>query len=48
VPLYSYQGERGTLVRWAQKKGEDGLQKYWHDRNQTSIDGLPTKLLEDE
>ena len=47
VPLYSYEGERDTLLRWAQKKGGDGLHKYWQDRNQTSIDGLPTKLLEE-
>jgi hypothetical protein len=45
VPLYSYEGERDTLERWAKKKGEDGIQKYWEERNQTSIDGLPTLLL---
>ena len=48
VPLYSYEGERDTLERWAEKKGEQGIQQYWQDRNQTSIDGLPTHLLEDD
>lgn len=45
VPLYEYAGERETMIRWAEKKGEAGLQQYWHDKNQVSIDGLPTHLL---
>lgn len=47
VPLYEYAGERGTLLRWAEKKGPQGLQDYWREKNQTSIDGLPTRLVED-
>jgi len=47
VPLYQYQGERGTLLRWAENKGPHGLADYWRDKNQTSIDGLPTRLLEE-
>ncbi|MCY7324172.1 MAG: pyridoxamine 5'-phosphate oxidase family protein [Phormidesmis sp. CAN_BIN36] len=45
VPLYDYAGDRETLIRWAEKKGEDGLQQYWQEKNQVSIDGLPTHLL---
>jgi hypothetical protein len=45
VPLYDYVGERETLINWAEKKGEVGIRQYWHDKNQTSIDGLPTHLL---
>ncbi len=48
VPLYSYEGERDTLARWAEKKGEEGIHQYWHERNQISIDGLPTHLLDDK
>lgn len=48
VPLYSYQGERDTLARWAEKKGEQGIRQYWTERNQTSIDGLPTHLLDEK
>lgn len=47
VPLYAYQGERDTLARWAEKKGPVGLIEYWREKNQVSIDGLPTNLLED-
>ena len=46
VPLYQYEGERDTLARWAEKKGEQGIRKYWEERNQSSIDGLPTHLLD--
>ena len=47
VPMYTYTGERDTLQRWAEKKGAVGLLDYWREKNQVSIDGLPTRLLED-
>lgn len=47
VPIYELQAERTSLVDWAQKKGEQGLYEYWQAKNLTSIDGQPTKLLED-
>jgi hypothetical protein len=47
VPMYAYTGERDTLQRWAEKKGAVGLLDYWREKNQVSIDGLPTGLLED-
>ena len=47
VPMYAYRGERDTLARWAEKKGPVGLLDYWREKNQVSIDGLPTGLLED-
>ena len=42
VPLYEFAGERDELVRWAEKKGEDGLRLYRAEKNRLSIDGLPT------
>jgi hypothetical protein len=47
VPMYTFDGERDTLTRWAEKKGAVGLLDYWREKNQVSIDGLPTGLLED-
>ena len=47
VPRYTYVGERDTLARWAEKKGPVGLLDYWREKNQVSIDGLPTHLLEE-
>ena len=46
VPMYTYAGERDTLARWAEKKGPIGLLEYWREKNQVSIDGLTTGLLE--
>ncbi|HEY9650251.1 MAG TPA: pyridoxamine 5'-phosphate oxidase family protein [Coleofasciculaceae cyanobacterium] len=47
VPLYEFKEERKTLIEWAKKKGTEGIYDYWKAKNLTSIDGLPTKLLED-
>ena len=44
VPFYQHQGQRETLVEWADKKGQEGLQAYWREKGQMSIDGLPTPL----
>ncbi len=34
------------LINWAKKKGKQGVEEYWQAKNQQSIDGLPTKLIE--
>jgi len=44
VPQYQYQGERTQLFDWAEKKGNQGLQDYMVEKNQKSLDGLPTHL----
>lgn len=44
VPLYTYKGERNHADKWTQNKGQDGLEKYMKDKNQISLDGLPTAL----
>ena len=46
VPLYDYKEERGQLEAWADKKGEGGVREYWALKNQSSIDGLPTHILD--
>lgn len=45
VPLFGYEGARDRLTEWARNKGEEGLRKYWHDKNQVSMDGLPTNIV---
>lgn len=47
VPLFDYVSERDTLIRWAEKKGPEGLETYWREKNAHSIDGLLTGLLQD-
>ncbi|MBN9485219.1 MAG: pyridoxamine 5'-phosphate oxidase [Bacteroidetes bacterium 43-93] len=44
VPLYAYEGERDHAHKWAEKKGPEGLETYKKEKNQQSIDGLPTHL----
>ena len=39
VPLMEYSGQRETLVRWAEAKG-DALPAYREEKNSRSIDGL--------
>lgn len=46
VPFYSYVSDRDQLRNWATKQGEAGIAKYWHDKNQLSIDGIPTSIVE--
>jgi hypothetical protein len=48
VPLFDSRGERDTLARWAEAKGEAGVEAYRREKNARSIDGLPTGLFNDE
>jgi Pyridoxamine 5'-phosphate oxidase len=47
VPLFEYVGERDTLQRWAERKGDTGLAEYRRLKNARSLDGLPTGLAEE-
>src|ERR1700749_5060092 len=47
VPLFEYVGERETLHRWAEKKGDAGLEDSRRQKNPRSFDGLPTGLTEE-
>jgi hypothetical protein len=46
IPFYEFKGERNDLNNWAENQGEENIKQYWEDKNQTSIDGLPTHILE--
>jgi len=46
VPFMEFAGERDTLRNWAGKRGEDGMQTYWAEKNQHTIDGLKTGILQ--
>ena len=46
VPFYEYRGERDFLNPWAARKGEEGLRRYWEEKNRFSIDGIPTFVTE--
>jgi len=40
VPLYSFEGHRETLAKWAKNKGDEGVVEYQKQKNAKSIDGL--------
>lgn len=41
VPLYSYEGQRDQLKKWADRKGPAGIAAYKLEKNTLSIDALP-------
>lgn len=45
VPYFSHAGDRELLSDWATKKGDEGLQRYWEEKNQMSLDGIPTHIV---
>ena len=47
VPLFDYVGQRETLRRWGESKGQQGIFEFWTARNQLSIDERPTYILSD-
>jgi len=46
VPFFDYVEEREQLNDWAEKKGVAGIRGYWLEKNQRSLDGLPTNIVE--
>jgi hypothetical protein len=44
VPRFDYVDDRDSLPRWAETKGDAGLETYRHEKNAVSIDALPTPL----
>jgi hypothetical protein len=47
VPFYEFKEDRKALLEWSDKKGDAGIADYWQERNQQSIDGFPTEILND-
>ena len=41
VPRMELVADRDQLVKWADRKGRDGVAEYWTVKNVTSVDGLP-------
>ena len=45
VPYFDYAGDRPDLDRWTENKGDEGLRRYWRERNALSIDGLKSDIV---
>jgi hypothetical protein len=48
VPQYQFIGQRDTLPEFTCKMGDEKMDEYRHQKNQRSIDGLPTYLFEEQ
>jgi hypothetical protein len=48
VPFYEYQGERDNMEKWLAAKSPADIETYWQDKNQFSIDGMATGIVEDD
>ena len=46
VPYFDYVKPRDELRVWAEKKGELGMKEYWLQKNQVSLDGIETGIVE--
>ena len=46
VPLMEYTEDRSILNDWVDKKTDAEIKAYWTQKNQESIDGMPTGIFE--
>jgi uncharacterized protein YciI len=46
VPRYQWQGDRAQLAEFTCKMGDEKMEQYRHERNETSIDGFATHLFD--
>jgi len=44
VPFLDYVGERDTLEKWNDDKGEEGIRRWWAEKNAVTLDGAPTGI----
>ncbi len=45
VPFMDFKDDRKTLNTWAEKQGNDKIEKYWSEKNTQSIDGFETNIF---
>jgi hypothetical protein len=45
VPLFDYVQDRTEMDAWIEKRGQDGIEDYWAQQNQLSLDGFETNIL---
>ena len=47
VPFFEHKGPRDVLKKWASDKGAEAIEDYWDTRNRTTIDGMPTHIIDE-
>jgi|TARA_B110000263_G_C15170056_1_gene446451 hypothetical protein len=48
VPFYDFTEERDNMDKWLEVKGRDNIEDYWKEKNQVSLDGLPTHIIHEK
>mgnify|MGYP001074909950 CR=1 FL=1 len=50
VPCYDFRQERDNMSKWIEAKTRKGeaIEHYWREKNQRSLDGLPTAIFEED
>ncbi len=48
VPFYDHVGPRDNMDKWLARRNQDDIHDYWREKNQVSLDGLPTGIFEDQ
>ena len=48
VPFYEFREERDNMDKWLAARAVEGIEDYWQEKNQVSLDGLPTNILGEE
>ena len=46
VPFMDFRSDRDTLLKWTDDKGPDGIRDYWVNKNQVTLDGAPTGIID--
>ena len=47
VPFYDFKEERDSMPKWIASKTKEPIENYWREKNQVSLDGLPTHILDE-
>ena len=45
VPFLEYKGERPTLIKSADNRGRDAIEKYWKEKNTHNLNGKETGII---
>lgn len=45
VPHFTHKSDRQTLTKWADKRGRDGIEQYWQEKNTRSLDDKDTGIF---
>ncbi len=45
IPFFDFVADRKDLKEVAEKKGEEGIRKYWEEKNAISLDGKSTNIV---